>query len=241
MLRTTKTVVLGPDVLDPDVVVGRKLFFPTPDARMNHLATGISCGTCHLDGREDGHVWNFTQGPRQTPSLAGRKLAQTAPFHWGGEFATIGDFMTHTVTNRMGGKGVDDQMERQIAAFIATSPAADNPNNLVARTPAQLHGAELFAGAKCGSCHSGEALTDNRFANVGTLVTQGNVQDDLTHLTNGLNTPSLLGIGRSAPYLHDGSAATLRERITKGTDLHGTTSTLTSAEIDDLVSYLQTL
>ena len=59
----------------------------------------------------------------------------------------------------------------------------------------------------------------------------------------GLNTPSLLGIARSGPFLHDGSAVTLRARLMKGKDLnqHGMTAQLTEAEVTDLVSYLKTL
>ena len=89
----------------------------------------------------------------------------------------------------------------------------------------------------------GEAFTNERMADVGTLVQGGNVPDDLQRLARGLNTPSLLGVGRSAPYLHDGSVPTLKERILRGKqqDLHGATSQLTSAEVDDLVQYLQSL
>ena len=57
------------------------------------------------------------------------------------------------------------------------------------------------------------------------------------------DTPTLLAIYRGAPYLHDGSAVTLREVLTtKNTeDRHGRTSQLTKPEIDDLVQYLLTL
>ena len=242
VLRTVKTVELGQDVLSADVVAGRKLFFNATDARMNSLGTGITCGTCHLDGREDGHVWNFTTGPRQTPSLAGRMLAKTQPLHWDGEFATMGD-LSHAITGRMGGKGITPQMSAQISAYLETIPAADNPHRLAERTEAQLRGAQVFNKANCATCHSREELTDNGFADVGTTVLKGVVVDDVKRLPKGFNTPSLLGIARSAPYLHDGSARTLKARILQGkeADKHGNTSQLTPAEVDDLVSYLQTL
>jgi cytochrome c peroxidase len=59
----------------------------------------------------------------------------------------------------------------------------------------------------------------------------------------GFNTPSLLGLARSAPYLHSGAASTLKERITVGKerDLHGKTAQLSEAEVDDLVEYLKSL
>jgi cytochrome c peroxidase len=57
------------------------------------------------------------------------------------------------------------------------------------------------------------------------------------------DTPSLRGLWDSAPYLHDGSAPTLRDVLTtrNAGDRHGTTSTLTPQQIDDLVAYLRSL
>ena len=56
------------------------------------------------------------------------------------------------------------------------------------------------------------------------------------------NVPSLRGLWSSAPYLWNGAAATIRDVIVNNPgDQHGTTSTLTEAEIDDLVEFLKTL
>ncbi len=59
----------------------------------------------------------------------------------------------------------------------------------------------------------------------------------------GLDTPSLLGLWRTPPYLHDGSApdleAVLLER--NPNDLHGVTSTLTAVERAALIAYLLSL
>lgn len=228
----------------PEALAGRRLFFSATDARMNNPATGISCGTCHLEGREDGHVWNFPDGPRQTPSLQGRKMMQTAPFHWNGEFANLLSFMTHTVSNRMGGSGVSEAMEAQLAAFIEAMPEADNPHRTSTPEDVVSRGRAAFEKAECNTCHGTEVFTDNTFADVGTYVTQGPVLDDLSFLPfGGLNTPSLLGLSRTAPYLHDGSAQTLKARILNGksADKHGRTSVLNDGEVDDLVAYLKTL
>lgn len=241
-VSVTRTLKLGRDVLPADVVEGRKLFFSAADARMNDPNSGIACGSCHLEGREDGHVWNFTDGPRQTPSLAGRMLSKTAPFHWNGEFKDLMSFMSLTVKARMGGTGVTEDMERQVAAFLDAQPAADNPHR-DSKAPEVTRGRAAFLKAGCDSCHGGETMTDNSFADVGTFVTRGSVTDRMASLPHGLNTPSLLGLARTAPFLHDGSAPTLKARILqgKGADRHGRTSVLNDGEVDDLVAYLETL
>lgn len=238
-------IEIADDVLPPDVVEGRRLFFSATDVAMNSPQVGISCGSCHLEGREDGHVWNFNEGPRQTPSLAGRMVPQTAPFHWGGEHADFGAFVDVTVGERMGGRGLTGDQQRKLLAFIDTLPAPDNPHKYASPTEAQVRGAQAFQKAGCNECHAGAALTNNTFADVGTFVTGRQVNDDRVFLSKGLNTPSLLGVARTGPYLHDGSAATLRDRVMfdrqRGSDAHGKVSLLTDPEVDDLVAFLKAL
>ena len=54
--------------------------------------------------------------------------------------------------------------------------------------------------------------------------------------------PSLLGIGNRAPFLHDGCAATLADRFGPcATSAHGNTGALSTANVADLVSYLESL
>ena len=57
------------------------------------------------------------------------------------------------------------------------------------------------------------------------------------------DTPTLLGVYRTAPYLHHGKAETLREVLVEQNrgDRHGRTSHLGPAELDDLVEFLKSL
>ncbi|MDY7231861.1 c-type cytochrome [Hyalangium rubrum] len=234
---------LAGDVLSPEAVMGRKLFFSAIDSRMTSPSVGASCNTCHPDARDDGHVWMFPDGPRQTPMLAGRMITRTGPFHWSGEFPSLRDFLDVTVRQRMGGGVVDAQMATQLSAFIDSVQAPDNPHKREELSEPQRRGSQVFLKARCDECHTGEALTNNKQANVGTFVLSGANPDIDAVRQRGLNTPSLLGLSRSAPYLHDGSAMTLKERIlqTRFTDQHGKTSLLSDAEIDDLVEFLRVL
>ena len=106
-------------------------------------------------------------------------------------------------------------------------------------------GRAAFEKAQCATCHTGALLTDNSNQDVGTLNTRA---ADVRERDNGLverrgfNVPSLHGLARSAPYLHDGTEATLEARVYGNSqDRHGVTSTLSAAEKADLVAYLKSL
>jgi mono/diheme cytochrome c family protein len=108
-------------------------------------------------------------------------------------------------------------------------------------TPAAARGKALFDDAGCASCHSGPGFTDSAFGalhDVGTLGV-GSGQANGGALT-GLDTPTLRGLWATAPYLHDGSAATLADVVgpRNPTGQHGPTHLMTAAERQDLVAYL---
>lgn len=242
VVNTFQPIQVAADTLSPDMAAGRRLFFDAIDERMSGSTTNVACSTCHLQGRDDAHVWSFPDGPRQTPSLAGRKLFVTAPYHWSGEFPSLGAFMDHTVRERMGGRGVGEKVAGQIASYLDGLAQPANPYLKAELTEAQKRGQLVFTQANCQSCHTGAAFTNNQNADVGTLVTKGSNPDNGLVMTKGINVPSLIGIARSWPYLHDGSAHSLEERIASNPgDKHGITSQLSVEQRADLVAYLKTL
>jgi cytochrome c peroxidase len=223
---------------DPIRVAGRKLFFDAANQKLSSAQTNVACSSCHLEGREDGHVWQFPDGARQTPALGGRKLLSTAPFHWSGEFDTIAKFNTHTITERMGGKGLSLDEAGQLDTFIDTMPLADNP---LRGSAASLRGEQAFTKAGCDTCHTGALLTNNANRDVGTTRLSGTNPDNGPVVTSGFNVPSLLGAGRTAPYLHDGSSLTLSARVFTSDTRHGNTTVLNDQEKNDLLVYLRSL
>jgi cytochrome c peroxidase len=93
-------------------------------------------------------------------------------------------------------------------------------------------GQKLFRSAGCGSCHQGRLRTDLQSYDVGTAI----------GLDRGkkFDTPTLVEIWRTAPYLYDGRATTIEEVLTKFNpdDKHGVTSNLTEKEIKDLAQFV---
>lgn len=237
------SIQVANDVMaDRDVLVGRKLFFDARDERMSAKQTTVACSTCHLEGREDGHVWQFPDGARQTPSLAGRHLLATAPYHWSGEFSTLGAFNVHTITERMGGTGLNDALAGMLDSYIDSMPLAENPLRDSMQGEALAKGRAAFEKAECNSCHAGDLLTNNTNADVGSVRLSGKNPDNGPVVLDGFNVPSLLGLSRTAPYLHDGSEVTLEQRIFGAAgDKHGKTSLLNQTEKSELVAYLKSL
>lgn len=96
-------------------------------------------------------------------------------------------------------------------------------------------GRDIFKTAGCASCHPHPYFTNKELVATGTArgLDEG----------RSILVPSLVEVWRTAPYLHDGRAKTIRDAITthnKG-DLRGKTSALTDRELDDLVNYVQSL
>ena len=109
-------------------------------------------------------------------------------------------------------------------------------------TTAGEAGRQVFIQKNCGACHSGRDFTDSVSGNlrdVGTLTP--NSGQRLGQPLTGLDTPTLLGIWNTAPYLHDGSAATLMDVLNhpNAVEHFGSGNTLNSTEKADLVAYLQ--
>ncbi len=239
---------------DPSLIAGRALFNSATDQRISSANTGIACASCHIDGREDGHTWVFPDGPRRTPELAGRDLGATAPYHWTGVMASLSDFYNETIQKRMGGSGLADSDAQSLTAFVESLPAPENPlQNRPDLASTLAVGQDAFHQANCDSRHSGPALTNNAIQNVGTIRSNDlleNTEDQASSgaLTAGFNVPSLLGIGRSAPYLHDGSVLTINQRLVEARTpnstnglRHGDTSTLSSDQMNALYTYLSSL
>jgi cytochrome c peroxidase len=189
----------------------------------------LACASCHPEGVDDGRPWQFARhGTRRTQQIRGGIL-DTAPFHWSGDMVTFEMLVDQVFVGRMGGTIDGPEEAAALGAWMDTLPALPRPP--VADPGAVERGRALFMDPAigCATCHAGENLTTNVSVDVGT----GGV----------FQVPTLLGIAYRAPYLHDGCAATLRDRFTTcgGGDMHGHTSGLGPAQIDDLVAYLRTL
>lgn len=242
--------------LDPQVLAGQKVFYGAFDRRMSGDSY-MSCASCHLDGDHDGRTWDFTsrgEGLRNTKALWA--MAGQGPLHWSANFDEVQDF-ERDIRESMGGAGFlseDDHLETLDPWGPAAAGRSEDLDALAAyvasladRVPVSpfsttAEGQAAWDAGACGDCHLGERLTDSQgdpwLYDVGTLTDASGQR--LGETLTGIDTPSLLGVFYTAPYLHDGSAETLHERFeVDGDGLHG--APLTPQEIDALVEHLRSL
>jgi cytochrome c peroxidase len=198
-----------------------------------------SCSTCHPgDARMDGLDWDLLNDGRNNPKNTKSLL------------------FAHRTPPAMS-LGVRDSAEDAVRAGIQhilftrqpPSVAADMDAYLKSLRPvpsphlergrlsaAARRGQRVFDRAGCADCHPPPLFTNLKPYDVGSRV-RGDQPDDEFY------TPTLLELWRTAPYLHDGSAATVRDVLTSHNprDRHGRTSSLTGQELDDLCAYLLSL
>lgn len=203
---------------------GHEMFHRSPSGFAN-----MACASCHPEGTEDGRTWNFDPiGVRRTQAIGGGIL-QTAPLHWDGDQADLSALMNEVFVSRMSGMPPGARRLKLMARFIDALPASPasppDDHEAVARGEALFNDAQVG----CADCHSGPMLTNNRNEDVGK--------------GKALQTPSLIGVASRAPFMHDGCAATLRDRFDPscGGTKHGNVAGLSDAQLDDLVTYLESL
>ena len=88
----------------------------------------------------------------------------------------------------------------------------------------------------CAACHPAGLYTDMQPYDVGT-------RGRFDKATEKFDTPTLVECWRTGPYLHDGSAATMKDFLTTKNpkNQHGKTSHLTPQQIEDLAAYVLSL
>ena len=225
---------------------GERLF---NDGRLCHQGWQ-SCASCHdADGRTDAFNWDLLNdgagNPKNTKSLV--QSDETAPA------MALGVRANAIVAIRAGIQHIlftnaTDESVQAIGTWLKTLQRVPSPRLIHGRLSAAAErGRELFTSDKtgCATCHPPPLFTDRGTYNVGTACAYDGMWDPAgaDEPAQQFDTPALIELWRTAPYLHDGSAATVREVLTSRNraDQHGATSHLTPQQVDDLLEYLMTL
>ncbi|MFQ5690734.1 MAG: hypothetical protein ACE5HQ_10730 [Gemmatimonadota bacterium] len=228
---------------------GQKLFH---SARQSFQGQ-FSCRSCHPDGHSDALSYDLEPdglGRNIVNNISLLDVGGSAPYKWSGKNASLyrqcgfrfAKWLTRTET-------YPEKDLYALVAYILSLPRTPNRHRDASGklTPAQGRGKEIFdravttdgriipPGNRCITCHPPPLFTNRRMADVGTAGP--------TDTEREFDTPRLDNLSASAPYLHDGRAATLEEiwTVFNPDDTHGVVNDLTKAELNDLIEYLKAL
>jgi len=233
--RVTGTISLGPQP-GPDAVRHGEFVFHDARHCFQHW---LSCSTCHPDGRADGMNWDLVNDGVGNPKNA-RSLvwsSRTPPLMSLG----IRENMEEAVEKGfqfVQFREIDPDDLDAVRAYVGSLEPEESPWLVLGRLSKKaLKGQDIFEDAQvgCAHCHPAPLFTTLQTREVGT-------QHEFDR-TGRFDTPTCVELWRTGPYLHDGSAVTLREVLTtmNRDDKHGKTSHLSPEEIDALVEYLLSL
>ncbi|MHC4891666.1 MAG: c-type cytochrome, partial [Planctomycetota bacterium] len=194
-----------------------------------------SCASCHpSDGRADALNWDLLNdgigNPKNTRSLL---LAHKTP-----PAMVTGARPDAETAVRSGIKHIQFAVRPEedavaIDNYLKSLKPVPSPYLIRDRlSRAARRGKKIFEKAGCAKCHAGSMYTDMNKYNV---ETGKGLDKNLA-----FDTPTLIEVWRTAPYLYDGRAATIKEVLTKYNpdDKHGVTSNLTKNEISDLAQFV---
>jgi len=247
-LKPVGRIVLGDGGLSDPIRRGERVF-----TRAAHtFQRQFSCRSCHPDGHEDGLSYDFDSDGIGDNLLDNRSLqgvAHTAPFKWNGKNPSLeiqcGPRFARVL---MRTDPIPEEELKDLTAFLNSLPPPRwERKRQEPLTPLQERGRKLFFATvtsdgkpiprerQCHTCHRPPLFSNRLPSAIGTRGPR-----DPTDL---FDTPHLLGVAQTAPYLHDGRAKSLEELWTtyQTNDLHGVSSYMNKHQLNELIEYLKTL
>jgi cytochrome c peroxidase len=249
------------------VALGRSLF---NDRRLSADGS-IACASCHRptrafsDGRAVAVGIRSRRGIRNVPALINRGYGRA--FSWDGRHLSLEaqvlapieapNEMDSSVTAAAARVGLSpDVMGAALASYVRSILSGDSrfdrftSGDREALSTVEQQGLQIFRGkGNCTACHVGPTFTDEKPHNTGIAWRTGTLVDAGAG-RGAFKTPTLREIARTAPYMHDGSLATLGDVVdfydsgghrNDGLDEEIRPLKLMAGEKTALVAFLQTL
>ena len=212
------------------VFLGKRLF---SDTRLSRDGS-MSCASCHdpdrafSDARPVALGVAGVRGSRNAPALINRGYGQS--FFWDGRAESLEKQVLQPIVNpkelalteadiqpRTGYSPGD--VAFALASYVRSIRSGNSPYDRFvagdqnALTALEMQGLEIFRGkGNCSSCHFGPNFTDEQFHNTGVAWDGERLTDDGRQYGS-FKTQTLREVARTAPYMHDGSLATLDDVV----------------------------
>ncbi len=199
----------------------------------------LSCASCHPDTRSDGTNWDLLNdgigNPKQSRSLL--YSHRTSPVMITGVRASAEIAVTKGFSmiqfHELPEMRLDDVNAYVKSLQPVPSPYLKPDGTL---TEAALRGKAVFEGkAACAKCHVAPYFGDKKKYAFG-LGSDSERDREFA-------TPILIEVWRTAPYMYDGRAVSIKDVITTDNtnNRHGNTKDLTPQEVEDLSEYVNSL
>jgi len=216
--------------------IGERLFHDATIGRKSWQ----SCASCHPDGRTDGLNWDLLNdgigNPKNTKSMV--LSHRTPPAMSTGVRGTAEDAVRSGLRNILFALRPEEEAAA-IDTYLQGLEPLRSPTLVEGKLSERAQrGKALFEDPAigCAACHPAPLYTDCKSYDVGTAR-------PFDGKNRKFDTPTLVEVWRTAPYLHDGSQTSVRGVLTDGNprDRHGRTSQLTPEQIEDLAAFVMSL
>jgi hypothetical protein len=232
--REIRSVPLGPPPQLSEAARGEMYFH---DARLCYQHWQ-SCASCHPDGRADGLNWDLLNdgagNPRNTKSLL---LAHQTPPAMVTGVRTSAEHAVRSGMQHILFSPPDERIARAMDVYLKSLRPVRSPHRVGDDlSPAARRGHQKFHSevVGCARCHPPPHYTD------GTLHAIGEADE---HGRREYDTPTLIEVWRTSPYLRDGRYRTIEEMLIDGR--HGLSDRvfeqLQRSDLEDLIEYVQSL
>lgn len=226
--NSIETIALNPLGRETLAEQGEKIFNDATYCYQNWQ----SCNGCHPgDGRTDGMNWDL-----QNDGIGNSKNCksllysiQTPPSMISGIRASA------EIANRKGFTHIQfseipEADALAIDEYVRSLAAVPSPYLVDGKLSQKAErGKKVYEKLGCDNCHSGPYYTDLKMYRIG---------DDV-EFEKGWDTPTLREVWRTAPYLFDGRAATMKEVFS--VHKHGIEKKISDKEIEELTEYVNSL
>lgn len=199
----------------------------------------LSCASCHPDTRSDGTNWDLLNdgigNPKQSRSLL--YSHRTSPVMITGVRASAEIAVSKGFSMIQFHELPDDRLDDVDVYLKSLKPVPSpylEPDGTL--TDSAKRGKTIFNGkAGCVRCHTPPYYGDKRKYVLG-LGSDSERNREFA-------TPILIEVWRTAPYMYDGRAVTIKDVITTDNknNRHGNTRKLTKKEVEDLSNYVNSL
>ena len=194
-----------------------------------------SCHSCHTDGHTNGGLFDTLNDGRYEnlkKVLSLRGVTHTGPWTWHGWQNDLRASLQKSFETTMRGPAPSDEDLDALLAFLET---LDFVPHLPVNAEAAQRGVQIFRAKRCNECHKGPAFTSDEVFEVGLESPDDEYK--------GFNPPSLRGVARRTPFLHDGRARTLADvlKVHHRPSLINGETDLNDTELADLIEYLKSI